>query len=187
MIGIIQSLISRRGINRVVTTNASCLSNEFGKIENPVIYGDSGYFSSLCRYPGEWWQVNILFGYVYIDSYRIKSYHNDENSAHLKSWILEGSSDEGRNFQIINSVPDNDYLNGMFKEKYFPLKSKIGPFNSFRLSTKNTHHDGFNYCVRINEFDVYGSFILRSYNNKKSIIILQLVYISLLIPLQCII
>ena len=107
-----------------------------------------------------------------------------ENHAHLKFWILEGSSNYGKNFASIDEVSDNNDINGNYKEKIFTLSKKVGPFNSFRLNTRNTHHDGYNYCMRLNEFDVYGSFLYARFSPKAKKKYLPKIFILLVIAIH---
>ena len=168
---IFNKIFSKYRIDYAVSVNASSPSAN-GSLYSPLIYGNNDYYKSQTgKSPGEWWQVDLRFGYFFMNKYRIMSYDHTPDNAHLKSWKIEGSNDHGKTFSSVHNQSDNDYLNGENSEKVFDLDIAYGPFNALRITAFHTHIDSYIYFLRLKEFDAFGLFVDKkcecSYHNRK--------------------
>lgn len=91
-------------------------------------------------------------------AYKIMSFDSDKNMAHLKSWVIEGSNDN-KNWEIIDSQNDCDYLNGSCLTHLFNISDNNSKeFRIIRL--RQTGKNWFNnYYLTLNSFELYGKLI----------------------------
>ena len=98
-----------------------------------------------------WIMLDFKTKKVKIDSYTLKTYGDETDSGHLKSWILEVSHD-GLFFEPIDKHENCKFLNGSYNTKVFEVK-KNEPHQYVRLrQTGRNFEGGYNLNLHSIEF-----------------------------------
>jgi hypothetical protein len=88
--------------------------------------------------------------------YTIRTNQGGPGGAHLKSWLVETSTD-GRRWQELDRQEDNEQLNGTWFTGTFAVAGG-GECRFIRLVNIGRNHFG-NDCLRISAWEIFGSLI----------------------------
>jgi hypothetical protein len=85
--------------------------------------------------------------------YAIRTYAGNHGSNHLKSWLIEASTD-GDNWQEVDRRENNDDLNGAYAALVFPV-ARGRPCRFIRLVNVGRNHFGYD-CLMVTAWEVFG-------------------------------
>jgi hypothetical protein len=88
--------------------------------------------------------------------YAIRSYVGDKGSNHLKSWIIETSTD-AQEWTEVDRQEDNDELNGIYLTGTFAL-SQCAPCRFIRLVNIGKNHFGYD-SIMISAWEIFGTLL----------------------------
>jgi len=94
---------------------------------------------------------------ILLSGYQIRTYAGDSNSAHLKSWIVEGSND-GENWDPVHLSQDCSALNSPKSQCQFEFNPS-GPYSHIRLKMVGKNHANGLVMV-VSRFQLLGSIVL---------------------------
>ncbi|KAK8894966.1 hypothetical protein M9Y10_023408 [Tritrichomonas musculus] len=162
----------------------SNLSKKYGNLcENGIVKMSSSGNISMPpneiidhNFTGYWYSTNFPNSWVMIDfgsQLRIKPSAYSLRSAHfmpcvvehLKSWVLEGSSD-AKNWSELDRQKNTQDLNGDFKFKTWQCK-ELDSFRYIRLrQTSKNHHNS--HFLFLNNIELFGTLIVEEHEVQKA-------------------
>ena len=164
MSGLFQELTKVYSINSFASFTTSSEPVVASERSAPLEYGKKTiYASKENNENGEWWQVSLKGRTCTITSYRIMSYHEESDNAHLKSWTLFAGTTE-ENLEQIDYQENVSELNQPYGEVLINLNKIAKSISVLRLHVNETHFPKSNplihiysHVLRLCEFDIYGS------------------------------
>ena len=156
--GIIAYLTRRaRGnchLRRVIEVTSSSVYDRDTVPENAVDFTTSKFFAS-CDKPGSWICYDFKDMRVKPSSYTIKTYPYGAGCAHLKSWVLEGSTD-GKSWEVLDSRNTHD-LNYQNASTTCEITAAYHQgFRLIRLRQKGQNHLGTDTLI-VAAFELFGT------------------------------
>ena len=132
---------------QVVITASSSLANNPWQV---IDYGWTSHWVTKNE-PDQWIKFDFLTGKFHIYSYTLKTYNYVAGGNHLRSWVIEGSSNGNDWLELDRRHGLND-LNDRYKVKNFSCKNP-GAFRYIRLKQiGKSHCDSYNLALTNIEF-----------------------------------
>ena len=134
---------------------------------NVINESDTRYFHSD-RQNTEQQYLTIHFkkNFIIPKEYSIKTYDFGPQNAHLKSWKIEGSTDN-LNYQSLNKIEGDSSLNCENCENSFPINNVNQAFSYFRIKFIENHCPPKNSADRrilqLSKFELFGTITNRIY------------------------
>jgi hypothetical protein len=140
-----------RGVpGQVVVSGNSCGKSREASLAQIVDFTWKGSWLSENR-PNSWIQIDFLKATVCITDYTIKTYPVGPGFSHLKSWVIEGSTDG--QWVVLDAQKNNNDLNGKSLLATFRCSGPQRQCSSFKLrQTGPNHHDDNYLCITNIEF-----------------------------------
>ena len=160
--GIIQYLKTQSNgqIEKEIDITASSIydNSETRQPSNVIRYGDSFYSFYSQDQPNNWLCFDFKHWRIIPTDYTIKSYNVTQNYRSLKSWAIEGSSDN-LSWIPIDTQENCAYLNGSLLTHTFHIeKQQNKEFRYIRIRSTGPCWTGEHY-LNIGRFELYGKLI----------------------------
>ena len=91
----------------------------------------------------DWVQIHIKTFEILPNSYTIYSFNNAPNHSHMRTWNLS-ASENGENWDIIDTQEDVEELNNKDAIKTFPLHNVLQSYSYFRITLIQSWDDRSN-------------------------------------------
>ena len=150
----------------IITITSSQVRGDNRRAENTVEQDDNKILATH-NIANSWIQFDFKERKVLLDSYTLKTINGNENSEHLKSWILEVSND-GKNYTEIDRHENCDLLRGPLKTQTFKV-SYTTPQRFIRLTQTDLNWHGDN-DLRINQIEFSGILYEQFFSSKHSLL-----------------
>ena len=147
--------------NKVVEVTTSSTEND-GSEFHPWSIADLGTYerSRSEDKPGQWICYDFKEKRVALSSYTIRTWDSEENSCHLKSWVLEASNEidpAEESWVVLDTQNENGDLNDYLAVHNYTIETQTQQaFRFIRLKQTGTSHYG-NHRMTISALELFGT------------------------------